>query len=66
MDGSVFTDWQRVKLQENTNEIPAGSMPRSLDLILRDSLVEAVKPGDKIIAVGCFIVIPDISQLYDN
>ena len=41
-------------------------MPRSLDLILRDSLVEAVKPGDKVIAVGCFIVIPDISQLYDN
>ena len=64
MDGSVFTDWQRVKLQENTNEIPAGSMPRSLDLILRDSLVETVKPGDKVIAVGCFIVIPDISQLY--
>lgn len=64
MNGSVFTDWQRIKLQENTNEIPAGSMPRSLDLILRDSLVETVKPGDKVVAVGCFIVIPDISQLY--
>lgn len=63
MDGSVFTDWQRIRLQENTNEIPAGSMPRSLDLILRDSLVESVKPGDKVVAVGCFIVIPDISQL---
>ena len=64
MSGSTFTDWQRIKLQENTNEIPAGSMPRSLDLILRDSLVESVKPGDKVVAVGCFIVIPDISQLY--
>lgn len=63
IDGSVFTDWQRIKLQENTNEIPAGSMPRSLDLILRDSLVESVKPGDKVVAVGSFIVIPDISQL---
>ena len=64
MDGSVFTDWQRIKLQENTNEIPAGSMPRSLDLILRDTLVESVKPGDKVVAVGSFIVIPDISQMW--
>ena len=52
LSGSVFTDWQRVKLQENTNEIPAGSMPRSMDLILRESLVESVKPGDKVVAVG--------------
>lgn len=50
-------------MQENTNEIPAGSMPRSMDLILRNSLVETVKPGDKVNAVGTLIVIPDVSQL---
>ena len=64
LGGSVFTDWQRVKLQENTNEIPAGSTPRSLDLILRESLVESVKPGDKVVAVGSLIVIPDVSQMW--
>ena len=64
LSGSVFTDWQRVKLQENTNEIPAGSMPRSMDLILRESLVESVKPGDKVVAVGSLIVIPDIAQMW--
>ena len=53
-----------MKLQENTNEIPAGSMPRSLDLILRESLVESVKPGDKVVAVGSLIVIPDVSQMW--
>ena len=63
MNGSQFLDWQRVKMHENTSEIPAGSMPRSMDLILRESLVETVKPGDKVVAVGSLIVIPDVSQL---
>lgn len=63
MKESQFADWQRIKMQENTNEIPAGSMPRSMDLILRNHLVEKVKPGDKIQAVGNLIVIPDVSQM---
>ena len=63
MKESQFADWQRIKMQENTNEIPAGSMPRSMDLILRNHLVEKVKPGDKIKAVGNLIVIPDVSQM---
>jgi DNA replicative helicase MCM subunit Mcm2 (Cdc46/Mcm family) len=25
---SKFIDWQRVRVQENSNEIPTGSMPR--------------------------------------
>ena len=57
MNESVFDDWQRVKLQENTSEIPAGSMPRSLDLILRNSLVEQVKPGDRVVATGSLVVL---------
>jgi DNA replication licensing factor MCM6 len=28
-DHSVFTDWQRIRIQENPNEIPTGSMPRT-------------------------------------
>ena len=59
MSDSRFDDWQRAKLQEPTNEIPAGSMPRSADLILRNSLVERVKPGDQIVATGSLIVVPD-------
>ncbi|KAL3921140.1 MAG: hypothetical protein SGPRY_005003 [Prymnesium sp.] len=34
-DVSKFVDWQRIRVQENANEIPAGSMPRTLDVILR-------------------------------
>ena len=32
---SKFTDWQKVRIQENPFETPTGSMPRSLTVILR-------------------------------
>ncbi|KAI5950768.1 MCM6 [Candida jiufengensis] len=60
---SRFIDWQRVRIQENANEIPTGSMPRTLDVILRGETVERAKPGDKCKFTGCEIVIPDVSQL---
>ncbi|KZV75330.1 MCM-domain-containing protein [Peniophora sp. CONT] len=63
LDTSKFTDWQKVRIQENPNEIPTGSMPRSLDVILRGELVERAKAGDKCVFTGTFIVVPDVSQL---
>lgn len=60
---SQFVDWQKVKLQENPSEIPAGSMPRTLDVILRGEMVERAKPGDKVKMTGIAIVVPDITQL---
>ncbi|CUM66533.1 uncharacterized protein PRCAT00004201001 [Priceomyces carsonii] len=60
---SQFIDWQKVRIQENSNEIPTGSMPRTLDVILRGETVERAKPGDKCKFTGAEIVIPDVSQL---
>lgn len=60
---SIFIDWQRVRIQENANEIPSGSMPRSMDVILRGDCVEKAKPGDKCKFVGTEIVVPDVTQL---
>lgn len=60
---SQFIDWQKCRIQENSNEIPTGSMPRTLDVILRGETVERAKPGDKCKFTGTEIVIPDISQL---
>ncbi|GMM28305.1 MCM DNA helicase complex subunit [Martiniozyma asiatica (nom. inval.)] len=60
---SIFMDWQKVRIQENSSEIPTGSMPRTLDVILRGSLVEKARPGDKCKFSGTEIVIPDVSQL---
>lgn len=43
---SKFADWQRVRMQETSKEIPAGSLPRSLDVILRHEIVEQARAGD--------------------
>lgn len=60
---SVYCDWQKLRIQENPSDIPAGSMPRSLDVILRNDLVEKCKPGDKCIFNGTLMVVPDILSL---
>ena len=46
-DLSKFVDWQRLRVQENAAEMPAGCMPRTLDVILRGEMVERAKAGDK-------------------
>lgn len=63
-EDSVFSDWQKLKVQENPNDIPTGSMPRTIDVILRNELVEKAKPGDKCNFIGTLIVVPDITSLY--
>lgn len=60
---SKFVDWQKLRVQENSNEVPAGSMPRSVEVILRHEAVERAKPGDKCIFTGTLIAIPDVSRL---
>ncbi|ODQ65577.1 DNA replication licensing factor MCM6 [Nadsonia fulvescens var. elongata DSM 6958] len=60
---SIFMDWQKVRIQENSDEIPTGSMPRTLDVILRGEIVDRAKAGDKCVFTGTEIVIPDVTQL---
>ncbi|EDQ89507.1 uncharacterized protein MONBRDRAFT_25214 [Monosiga brevicollis MX1] len=66
LDQSHFVDFQKVRIQESSDEIPSGSMPRSVDVILRHNAVEQAKAGDKIIFIGTLIVLPDIAQLSGN
>jgi len=62
-DLSKFVDWQRIRVQENASEIPAGCMPRTIDVILRGENVEQAKAGDKCIFTGALLAIPDVAQL---
>lgn len=59
---STFVDWQKIRVQENSSEIPTGSMPRTMDVIVRGEIVDRAKAGEKCIFTGTLIVIPDISQ----
>ncbi|KAJ2412909.1 MCM DNA helicase complex subunit mcm6 [Coemansia sp. IMI 209128] len=56
---SEFADWQRVRVQENAAEIPAGSMPRTLDVIVRGAAVERAKPGDRARFTGSLVALPE-------
>ncbi|GKY98716.1 hypothetical protein MPSEU_000827900 [Mayamaea pseudoterrestris] len=60
---SEFVDWQKLRVQEHSDDIPPGSMPRSMDVIVRNEMVERAKAGDKCIFVGSLVVIPDGSAL---
>ena len=62
-NNSVYMDWQKVRLQEQSADIPAGSMPRSIDVIFRGDTVDQAKPGDRAIFSGMLISVPDIVQL---
>lgn len=62
VETSGFVDWQKVRIQENSSDIPSGSMPRTLDVILRHEEVEKAKAGDRCVFTGTLIVIPDISR----
>ncbi|OQD76610.1 hypothetical protein PENDEC_c004G03095 [Penicillium decumbens] len=60
---STFVDWQKIKLQESSHEIPTGSMPRTMDVILRGEMVDRAKAGERCVFTGTLIVVPDVSQL---
>lgn len=60
---STFIDWQRVRVQETTDEVPAGSLPRTMDVILRNHTVEQARAGDKVVFNGTLAVVPDASVI---
>ncbi len=49
---SKFTDWQKIVVQEKPEEIPAGQLPRSIEVILTSDLVDIARPGDRVIVTG--------------
>ena len=56
-------DFQKVRIQETQQELPRGSIPRSLEIVLRAEAVEMVQAGDKCDFIGTLIAIPDVAQL---
>ena len=60
---SIFADWQKLRVQEHSDEIPPGCMPRTIDVIVRGELVERAKAGDRCSITGTLVVIPDGSAL---
>lgn len=49
-----YKDSQKMTLQELPEMIPTGQLPRSIEVIAEDDLVETIKPGDRVKIVGVY------------
>ncbi|MEL9970608.1 MAG: minichromosome maintenance protein MCM [Metallosphaera sp.] len=54
-----LVDWQRVIIQERPEEVPAGQIPRQLEAVFEDDLVDSARPGDRVRFTGILMIKQD-------
>ncbi|CAK9815716.1 DNA replication licensing factor Mcm3 [Anthophora quadrimaculata] len=55
---STYKDHQTLTIQEMPEKAPTGQLPRSIDVVCDNDLVDLCKPGDRVQIVGSFRCLP--------
>ncbi|OXU18408.1 hypothetical protein TSAR_003089 [Trichomalopsis sarcophagae] len=55
--GSKFVKFQEIKIQEHSDQVPTGHIPRSLTVYCRGELTRQCQPGDHVVLTGIFLPI---------
>lgn len=53
--GSKFLKCQELKIQEHSDHVPIGNIPRSMTIIARGELTRQAVPGDHVAITGIFL-----------
>ncbi|XP_060601374.1 DNA replication licensing factor mcm7-like [Ruditapes philippinarum] len=62
--GSKFVKFQEIKIQEHSDQVPVGNIPRSMTIFCRGETTRLAQPGDHISVAGIFL--PTMKQGYAN